>query len=156
MHERHALHHGFLVEPATIEELLEALPADQLFPRLHLRNEGSEDLLDTARSSFVVKPSGASSRIAGVAGAHYVFWTSGEFFLEGVLYAIGGDADQRSPVALVNRFDRALVYGPGVVGFGALVLGAALVHAALSGDSIDEENHRDIFEFAPWPSAGRR
>ncbi len=154
MHERHALHHGFLVEPSTINELLAALPPDQLFPQLHLGDERTTELLDRALAVFLADPSGEGCRLRGASGGHYVFWASAEFFVEGVVYPNGDDPDETSPVALVERFDRTLVYGPGVVRLGTLVLGAALVPVALGASAPDPATHQGVFGFAPWPDRG--
>lgn len=155
MHERHALHHGFLVEPSTVEELLAALPEGQLFPQLHLGDTRSEEMLDKAMRRLLAYPWATAATLAGAAGGLYVYWGSCEFFVEGVLYPSRRTADETSPVVLVHRFDRTLVYGPDVVHLAMQILGTALASVALGGPANDRDlRHQDVFDYAPWPDLG--
>lgn len=132
MHPVDAIDAGLATQPASVHDLMAAIPRGALTYVAHRDDSEARDQVERARAIILsnLHNTGATSIPGSTSWS--IFWYREFLVLRGHLYGDKktGRTDPTSPVLLANRASGVAVYGPEVPLLAAHVLGQSLVHDA--------------------------
>ena len=116
--------------PATAQDLIQALPPDELLTTSTVDNPEAQAMLE--RAAELIHSVACTGARARADRSWDIDWYRQDLMLCGTLYVTDdGEPDKTSPLILVNRLSCKGVYGPELAGLARRVLADTLVYEAM-------------------------
>lgn len=135
MHPVDAIYIALAGRPATVQDMLEALPADVLKPAQCTRHSAEVRERFAAVEQLVIeRQHSGASELDGARHGWSISWSADFWLLYGHLYPSlenRGEVDETSPLLAVHRSTREVIYGPELAHAARRVLADSLVSDAL-------------------------